>query len=103
MELFIFLIRYSPSTRADIGKYACQHGLVAAASFFSKKMGKTVSNTIVHSMKRAYLEKREKRRAEDDGDLTVLPWKKRGPPVLLGEELDEKMSTYRRSEMEGVW
>ena len=64
-------------------------------------MGKTVNNTTVHSMKRAYLEKREKRRAEDDVDVTVLPWKKRGRPVLLGEELDEKMKMYLQKVRDG--
>ena len=29
-----------------------------------------------------------------DGDLTVLPHKKRGRPVLLGQELDATVQTY---------
>ena len=49
----------------------------------------------VHSIKKAYLEgMREKRAAEDDGDVTVLPLKKRGRPVLLGEDLDSKVQLY---------
>ena len=65
-------------------------------------MGKTVSNTTLHSMKRAYLEeKREKRRAEDDGDVTVLLWKNHGQLVLLGEELDEKMKMYLQKVRDG--
>ena len=81
------LTRYSPSTRADIGRYACQHGIVAAASFYSKKL-KTVSNTTVHSIKKAYLEEmRGKQRDENDNDVVILPWKKGGRPVLLREQL----------------
>lgn len=32
-ELCLFC-RYSPNVRADIGRYACQHGIAAAARFF---------------------------------------------------------------------
>lgn len=35
-----------------------------------------------------------KRRAEDEGDTTVMPHKKRGRPVLLGEMLDSKVQSY---------
>ena len=36
--IFIYLFtydRYSPSVRAKIGKYACHHGVAAAARYFS--------------------------------------------------------------------
>ena len=42
-----------------------------------------------------------KRAAEDDSDLTVLPPKKRGRPVLLGEDLDTKVQLYLRKVREG--
>ena len=38
---------------------------------------------------------------EDDSDLTVLPPKKRGRPVLLGEDLDTKVQLYLRKVREG--
>ncbi len=87
-ENFLCLFyRYSPSVRANIGRYACFHGIAAAARYFSHKLGHRVSETTVHSIKKAYLEgKKEKRAAEDDDDVTVLPPKKRGRPVLLGWE-----------------
>ena len=37
---------------------------------------------------------RGKRAAVDDGDVTLLPMKKRGRPVLLGEVLDRKVQKY---------
>jgi len=41
---------------------------------------------------KAYLEGVNKKRAAEDGDdVTVLPPKKRGRPVLLGEDLDRKV------------
>ena len=48
-------------------------------------------------MKKDYLEVlRQKRAAQDKDDLTVLPHKKRGRPVLLGQELDATVQTYLR-------
>lgn len=41
------------------------------------------------------------RAAQDEGDLTGLPPKKRGRPVLLGEELDTLVQTYLRKVREG--
>ena len=58
--------------------------------------------TTVHSIKKTYLEgMREKRAAEDDGNATVLPLKKRGRPVLLGEDLDSNVQLYLKKVTEG--
>ena len=77
--------KYSPTVRAEMGKYACHHGMAAAARFFSRKLEKKVSESTVRSIKSTYVEGvRQKRRADDGGDITVLPLKKRGRPVLLG-------------------
>ena len=46
------------------------------------------------SIKRAYLEEKESRPVGDDGDIAILPPKKRGRRVLLGEELDMKVQMY---------
>lgn len=78
------LFRYSPSIRADIGKYACQHGITAAAVYFSKKLENKVCTSMVQSIKKAYFEGvREKRLALDEADVTSLPSKKRGRPIML--------------------
>ena len=48
--------------------------------------------TTIHSIKKAYLEeKKENRAAQDDDDVAGLPPRKRGRPVLLGEDLDKKV------------
>ena len=44
---------------------------------------------------------KKKRAAQDDSDVTVLPPKKRGRPVLLGENLDRKVQLYLRKVREG--
>ena len=64
-----------PHLRADVGRYASQHVIAAAARLFSRRLGLCVSE---YSIKKAYLEgAKEKRAAQDDGDVTVLPPKKR--------------------------
>ena len=84
--------RYSATDCAEIGKYACHHGVAAAARFFSRKLDKRVSESTVQSIKNAYVEGlRQKRGAEDRGDITALPLKKRGRRVLVGQELDMKV------------
>ena len=89
---------YTPAVRAQIGKYACQHGSAAASSFFSKKLGENVSKTSVQSIKVAYLECVKKKRSadSDDEEVTNLPTKKRGRPFLLGEHDDQQLQMYLR-------
>lgn len=44
---------------------------------------------------------REKRAAEGDGDLALLPQKKRGRRLLLGDDLDFKVQVYLKKVREG--
>ena len=69
--------RYSPKVRADITKYASQHGAPAASAFFSRKLGVNVSKSSVNSMKKAYVEcVKQKRRDKSDDEIATLPPKK---------------------------
>ena len=85
-QLFInnqFMLRVG-SIRAEIGKYASQHGFAATAKLYSRKLGHKVSETTANFLKKAYLDGvREKRAAEDDGNVAKLPMKKGGRLVLL--------------------
>ena len=47
-----------------------------------------MSESTVRSIKSAYIEGVRQKKADDGGDITVLPLKKCGRPVLLGQELD---------------
>lgn len=89
--ILFYSCRYSPSQRADIGRYAAIHGTAAASRFFTRKLQMNVSETTVSSIKKAY--KGEKRMTEDD-DVWLLPPKKRGRPLVLGERLDAKVQLY---------
>ena len=87
--------RYSPALRASIGEYACYHGVAKATRRFSRQLGWQVSESTVRSIKNDYVQEvRSKRKAQDEGDITVLPYKKRGRPVLLGEALDCRVQAY---------
>ena len=69
----------------------------SSSQVFFMELGHRVSETLYTPSKRHTQEKR----AAQDGDVTVLPPKKRGRPVLLGENLDRKVQLYL--EKEGVW
>ena len=47
--------KYDNTERAAIGKYACQYGPAAVARYFSRKLGKYVSENTVKSIKKAYI------------------------------------------------
>ena len=48
---------YSDKLRANIIRYACQHGDQAASCFFSRKLDTKISRSSVHSMKKDYLKR----------------------------------------------
>ena len=70
------------------------HISAAAARHFSKKMGRIRKST-VKSIKADYLQEMKRKRSIGDvNDIEILPVKKRGRPVLLGEQLDKKLQLY---------
>ena len=76
--------------------------MAAAARVYTRKLEKQVSESTVRSIKNAYVEEvRKKRCAEDDGEVSVLPSKKGARPVLLGQELDQKVQLYLKKVREG--
>ena len=95
--------KYTATQCSETGKYSCQHGAAAAARHFSRKLESKVSATIVKSIKKAYVEEMRKRPRSDDGEeeISVLPVKKRGTKLLLGDDLDQKVQIYLRKVREG--
>ena len=90
--------KLSDETRAKIGKYASENGDSAAARHFSTVLSKPISRTTVHGLKKAYYQElSRKRKAEEDLAISTLPTKKRGRPLLLGEDLDTKVQQYLRA------
>ena len=88
--------RYDPKLRAAIGQRACQHGVAAAARYFSRKLNTNVSQSSVRSIRDAY-----KKKVKETGEVTILHEKRRGRRVLLGADLDEKVQLYLKKVREG--
>ena len=88
--------KYSPKERAEIGKYALQHGISATRTVFSKKLGTKISKSTISCIKTAYEQEKARKywRDDEDADVPVLPEKKRGMNVLLGKRLDEFVRKY---------
>ena len=84
--------KFSPELRFEIGKRAAENGVAATMRFYAaKKMVLKASS--VRDWKSAYIREIRSRR----GDITALkrlPEKKRGRPLLLGEELDRQVRAY---------
>ena len=95
--------KYSPQERLEIGRYASDHGTAAAARYFSRKLQQKIRESTVQYIRKEYVRGLARKRAasEDEGDFTSLPHKKRGRPVLLGEELDGEVQTYVKKVREG--
>ena len=94
-------MKISDELRAKVGKFAAEQGNAAAVCKFSQEFESPLSESMVRSLKKAYLmELRRKREANildsDDEELGVnsLPPRKRGRPVLLGECMDAKVQAY---------
>lgn len=95
--------QYSPKLCLGIGKYACQHGVSAAARYFSRKLGSKVSETTVRSIRDTYKDevKRTERNGSEEERLCELRQRKRGRPLLLGQHIDEMVQLYIRKVREG--
>jgi len=88
--------RYTSKQRAQIGKYANIHGAAAAARYFSRKLKHPVQPTTVKSIQKAFREEvtKRRRRGKDANSILMLPQKKCGRGLLLGEEVDTKLQLY---------
>ena len=85
----------TPLQRALIGKRAAENGVTATIRHFSGSYdGCDLKETTVRRFKNEYLVELKKKRHCEDDEVTELPLKKRGRPLLLGEELDQKVRTY---------
>ena len=90
------------SLRCEIAKYAGYHGAAESARNFSRKLDRCLSVSTVKSIKKSYVEELRKRARTDDGDeIMILPVKKRGRKLLLGQDLDQMVQLYLRKVRDG--
>ena len=93
-------MKFTPEDQAAIAKYALWHGNKAAIRHFSKELGKEIKDSSVCTWKKKYSAELKrsasKRDSEEKGEVCVnsLPIKKRGRPLLLGENLDTAVKNY---------
>ena len=87
--------RYDPKVRLQIARYACFHGVTAAALHFSRKLECRIQPSTVQFIKEAYLNEIKKMRAVGNTDpMNSLPHRKKGRPLLLGEKIDAIVQLY---------
>jgi len=87
---------YSDTQRAEMGKLTCRVGATEAAKRFTKKLGFTINESTMRSIKKDYLDERYKKRLREEDDLTIsaMPVKKKRRPLLLGKKLDDAVKEY---------
>ena len=88
-------VKFLPEQKAEIGKRAAEHGVAATARYYNKRFP-GISESSVRTWRNAYTTELKKKRREGSENLTVesLPEKKRGRPLLLGEELEMQVRAY---------
>ena len=91
--------KYTPQQKAMIGKTAAEHGVAASVRRYMKDFPNLKENTVRdwRNAHRLELKKRGRNRGEESINITELPQKKRGRPLLLGEELDKQVQAYLTS------
>ena len=95
-----FDTRYTAQERADIGRYAHQNGVTAAARHFSR-LGHHLRESSIRSIRTAYREELGRKRKADGENIMILPEKKRGRSLLLGVCLDLQVQKYLMKVREG--
>lgn len=78
---------YSPEIRAEIGKYAAEHGSHKASLHFKEILGHEIAGSTIRGLRDKYLFKRELSVISDgniEKDVTSLGYAQRGRPIRLG-------------------
>ena len=82
---------YTVRERAKIGKYAADHGVVAARRWYSAQGGTKLNESTIRVFKQKYLQELSKK---PDVPVQALYLRKRGRPVLLGRKMDVMVQEY---------
>ena len=92
-------VKYDEKMKIKMGKYSSKNGIHAVVRHFSLELGRNINPSTIRGFKKAYLQELNWKRRVKEDDLTVtsLPAKKRGRPLLLGEEFEQKVPLYLRA------
>ena len=87
-------MKLTPAQQFEFGKKSAEIDIVQALRFYRKKYPDLmVPKPTARRAKKQYLDELKKRpRSSDSDDFRELPTKKRGRPLLLGEEVDRQKS-----------
>ena len=90
-------MKLTPAQRYQVGKRVAEHGIAASIRYFMTKFPDLeLKEATVRRLKNLYLSGLQKKPLESRCDHTVqeLIPKKRGRPLILGEELDKQVREY---------
>ena len=92
-------IKVTPEQKAQIARYAMEHGNCAASRKYSKELQQHLNESTVCSWVKTYRAEWQRKRklGEVNPEVKILSLAKRGCPLLLGETLDNHVKAYVRS------
>ena len=86
--------KYTTEQKAQIGKRAAEEGVVSTIRYYAKRYP-NLKESSVRDWRNAYTLELKKRRGEgDESAVMELPEKKRGRPLLIGEDFDGQVQAY---------
>ena len=87
---------FTSKERLELGKRAAELGIKSTVRYFTTKPGeeRTLSPSTLFAWKEKYWYELKQRRSDEDPSVNELPSKKRGRPLLLGSELDERVQLF---------
>ncbi len=77
------------------------NGVARTAQYFTRKLNKTISESTVRSIQKSYQSELERKRRHGKDEIELLPIKKRGRSLLLGEDIDKRVQDYFKKVREG--
>ena len=91
--------KLTPAQHYEIGKRAAEHGVASSIRYFKRKYQHLVlKETTVRRLKNLYISELKKvplaSRLETNETVQELVLKKRGKPLMIGEELDRQVREY---------
>ena len=88
-------IKLTPAQRFQIGKKAAEIGIAAALRYFKRRHPDlSLTEPTVRRAKNRYIEELKKNPSFEFSELQELPTRKKGRPLLIGEELDRQVRVY---------
>jgi len=99
--------RFTPTQAAQVAKYAVEHGNQAAICRYTKEFRVEIKDSTLSTWKSKYCDAikdcQKEGKYTESGEIVVtsLPSKKRGRPLLVGDDLDKQVQSYVRATRDG--